>query len=86
MREFNLLIWLTQLGLSVAAPLTVCILGALWLRNRFELGPWVILVGIGLALYLAFDGFRTSIKAMERMQKPKDNKQENPPVSFNDHQ
>jgi len=46
MKEFNLLIWLAQLGISVAVPLTVCIWGAAWLRNRFALGPWVMLIGI----------------------------------------
>lgn len=86
MREFNLLIWLTQLGISVAAPLVLCTLGALWLRSRFGLGGWVLFVGIGLGIYLAVDGFRTSLKAMERMDKSTDKKSETPPVSFNDHQ
>lgn len=86
MKEFNLLIWLAQLGISVAVPLTVCIWGAAWLQNRFALGPWVMLIGIMLGLYLAYDAFRTSIKAMERMQKPKKDEQEPSPVSFNDHQ
>lgn len=86
MREFNLLVWLTQLGISVAAPLALCTLGALWLRNRFGLGVWVLFVGIGLGIYLAIDGLRTSLKAMERMAKSKDKNSETPPVSFNDHQ
>lgn len=86
MKEFNMLIWLTQLGISVAVPLTACIWIAAWLRSRFELGPWVLLLGIGLGLYLAYDGFRASVKAMERMQKPRKDEQEPPPISFNDHQ
>lgn len=86
MREFNLLVWLTQLGISVAAPLALCTLGTLWLRNRFGLGAWVLFVGIGLGIYLAIDGLRTSLKTMERMAKSKDKNSETPPVSFNDHQ
>lgn len=85
MREFNLLVWLTQLGISVAVPLTLCTLGAVWLQNRFGLGPWVLILGIGLGLYLAVDGFRTSLKIMERMAKDR-KKDDPPPVSFNDHQ
>lgn len=86
MHEFNLLVWLAQLGISVAAPLALCTFAALWLRNRFGLGVWVLFVGIGLGIYLAIDGLRTSLKAMERMDKSKDKNSETPPVSFNDHQ
>ena len=84
MKEFNMLVWLTQLGISIAAPLALCIMGAFWLRNRFGLGAWVLIVGILLGLYLAFDGFRTSMKAMEKMSAGS-KKKEQPPVSFNDH-
>ena len=86
MKEFNLLIWMTQLGISVAVPMALCTLGSVWLRNRFDLGPWVLFLGIGLGFYLAIDGFRTSLKAMDRMGKPDQKNREVPPVSFNDHQ
>ena len=33
MKDVNLLVWLTQLGLSVAIPLAVFLGGALWLHN-----------------------------------------------------
>ena len=36
-------------------------------------------------LYLAFDGFRTSMKAMEKMSSGS-KKKEPPPVSFNEHE
>ena len=85
MKEFNLLIWMTQLGISVAVPMALCTLGSVWLRNRFDLGPWVLFLGIGLGFYLAIDGFRTSLKAMDRMGKPDQKTREVPPVSFNDH-
>ncbi len=81
-----MLIWLTQLGFSVAAPLVLCTLGALWLRDRFCLGSWVIPAGIGVGLFLAVDGFRSSLKAMDRMGKSRHKDRDEPPVSFNDHQ
>lgn len=84
MKEFNMLVWLTQLGISIAAPMALCIMGAFWLRNRFGLGAWVLIAGILLGLYLAFDGFRVSMKAMEKMTRSKHEK-DPPPVSFNDH-
>ena len=86
MKEYNLLIWMTQLGISVAVPLALCTMGAVWLRNQFDLGPWVLLLGIGIGFYLAVDGFRTSLKAMDQMNKSGKKEKEIPPVSFNDHQ
>ena len=84
-KEFNMLVWLTQLGISTAVPLAMCTLGAVWLRSRFDLGPWILFVGIGLGFYLAVDGFRTSLKAMDRMHRTGNRDKEAPPLSFNDH-
>lgn len=84
MKDLSLLVWLTQLGLSVALPPAGFILLAVWLRNSQGWGDWVIWVGIGLGLLFAIDGLRTSLKAMERIsRKSKDDTP--PPVSFNDH-
>lgn len=84
MKHINLLVWLTQLGLSIAIPLGGFVLLALWLQSRFRLGAWVIAVGVILGLFGAADGLRTSLKAMELMAK--DKQEEPPPVSFNDHE
>lgn len=83
MKGLNLLVWLTQLGISVAVPPVVFILLGVWLRNRFHLGSWVVIAAVILGVVCAIDGLRTSLKAIERMTK--DKKQEQPPVSFNDH-
>lgn len=82
----KMLIWLTQLGLSVAAPLAVSTLLAVWLQQRFDLGAWVVLLGIGFGLYCAVDGFRASLKIMERLEKADRKKDDPAPLSFNDHQ
>ena len=84
MKNMNLLIWLTQLGVSVAAPLGGFIWLSIWLYKRFDLGVWVVLVGIFLGIICAVDGMRTSLKAMEKMIKDKNDQP--PPVSFNDHE
>ena len=83
MKKMNLLIWLTQLGLSVVLPLGGFILLALWLQKQFVWGDWVVIAGVVLGIICAVDGLRVSLKAMERMSK--DKKEEEPPVSFNDH-
>ncbi len=83
MKDLNLLVWLTQLGLSVVLPFVGFPLLAFWLRNCFSLGAWVIWVGLILGAITAIDGFRHSLKTLERMSRKKD--KENPPISFNDH-
>ena len=85
MKNLNMLVWLTQLGLSIAGPLAGFILLAAWLRQRFDLGVWVLILGIFLGISGAVDGFRVSMKAMEQMGKEKPGEQAPPPVSFNDH-
>ena len=84
MKELNLLVWLTQLGLSVAVPPILLIWLGIWLRNDCGWGNWVLWVCIVLGMIFAIDGLRTSLKAMERLSKSK--KDDVPPaVSFNDH-
>ncbi len=84
MKNMQLIVWLTQLGLSVALPPTGFILLAVWLQNRFAWGNWVIWAGIVLGVVGAIDGLRVSLKAMERMSR-EENK-DRPVVSFNDHE
>ena len=84
MKEFNLLIWMTQLGLSVAVPPVLMILLAKWLQNEFGWGRWVLWVGIAFGIALAIDGLRTSLKVMARLGRDK-KKDTPPPVSYNDH-
>lgn len=83
MKNLSLLVWLTQLGMSVALPLAGFVWLAVWLRQRFDLGVWVIVIGVAVGLICAADGLRSSLKAMERMSQ--DKKEKEPPVSFNDH-
>ena len=84
MKEMNMLIWLTQLGLSVALPLAGFILLAYWLMQRFGLGAWVMIAGCVIGMICAVDGLRNSLKLMERLDR-KNAKKSTPPVSFNDH-
>lgn len=85
MKNLSLLVWLTQLGLSVAVPLAGFTLLGVWLNHRFGWGTWVIIAGAVLGILFAIDGFRTSLKAMERLASS--GKKKDPPgISFNDHE
>ena len=83
MKNLNLLVWLTQLGLSVAFPLAGFVLLTVWIRQRYGLGSWVIFAGVAVGLICAVDGLRQSLKLLERLSK--EDKKEKPPISFNDH-
>ena len=83
MKNVNLLVWVTQLGLSTAVPLAGFVVLAVWLKNRYDLGVWVVLVGIGLGLFCAIDGFIRNLKVLNELSKDKEEK--DPPVSFGEH-
>ena len=78
-----MLVWLTQLGLSVAIPPAGFILLALWLRDSCHWGSWVIWAGAVLGLYGAVEGLRSSLKAMKIMSG--DKKKDPPSCGFNEH-
>lgn len=42
---------------------------AIWLCGKFQLGRWVVLIGILLGFILAVSGFRNTLKQMEYMEK-----------------
>lgn len=85
MKDVSLLVWLTQLGLSVAIPLGGFILLAVWLRERLGWGNWVIWVGLVLGLLTAISGFRSAMQTMAQTTKHNDKDAKDPPAAFNDH-
>ena len=84
-KDLKAIVWLTQLGLSVAMPLLIFVFGSVWLRNRFALGAWVVIVGVVFGIYGAVDGLRYSLKAMDAVTGGKKKDDTPPPVAFNDH-
>lgn len=56
----------TQFGLSLVLPPTLCFFGARWLMNRFGLGSWVLLI----ALLLALVGHRFGIRPVFPLHAP----------------
>ena len=84
MKNVNLLVWLTQFGLSVAVP-PVCLISlAAWLHNSCGWGQWVIWVGIALGIYCAVTGFISTLRSLQRLAE--DPKKEPPATAFNDHE
>lgn len=65
-KSAQLLVWMTQFGFSVAGPLVICIVAAVWLQRHFSLGGWVVLAGVALGVGGAVSGLRSSMQAMRR--------------------
>ena len=82
MKDAKLLVFLTQLGFSVAFPLGGFTLLGVWLYRAHNWGGWVIAVGVLLGLVGAVDGLRITLRSMKQMTKKKDDAA----VSFNDHE
>lgn len=72
--------WLTQLGLSIAMPLLLCIGAAVWLQKHFGWAEWVVLVGILVGLVSAGCSFYEFCRMMKRQTK---RRRDDEPHSFN---
>lgn len=81
-RVLNLLVWLTQLGLSVAGPPVLFILLGSWLHKSCGWGEWVTLVCIILGVLGSLGGLISSMKSLHRLAQQNEEK---PPPGFNDH-
>lgn len=83
MKELSLLVWLTQLGLSVAVPPVLLILLAIWLRDGCGWGSWVIWAAVVLSIYSAVTNLLHSLKALTGLTRDKRDKEQ--VVAFNEH-
>ena len=77
------IVWLTQLGISVAAPLIIFIVGSVWLKNHKGIGYWVVAAGVFLGIAGAVSGLWRSLNAMKREADKEDKK---PHRWYNDHE
>ena len=81
-RRARNLVWLTQLGVSLAAPPLLCLGGAWWLRQRFSLGLWVLVLG----LILGIGGMASAAAAFfRRARRQAEREDSRPPDTFNTH-
>ena len=84
MKLLNLLLWVTQFGLSILFPLCFFLLLAVWLKQKFALGMWIIVVFGILGLLITISTVRANLKAMVKAADEAAS-QTPPPMAFNDH-
>ena len=69
MKQWSLLIWLPQFGISVVFPLIGFIMLAVWLHEHWGWGAWVIWVGVLFGLFTAAVGVRDTRSEERRVGK-----------------
>ena len=83
MKNISLIVWITQLGLSVVLPPVIFIFLACWLHNSLGWGKWVLWIGIAMGVYGGIMGLVSSLRTISHLA-DSDKKEKRPP-SFNDH-
>lgn len=71
---FRNLAYLTQFGVSLAMPPLLCLWAAGWLREKFQLGNWIMLVGLLLGLGGAVSSFVGFMRHVQRQADKEDKK------------
>ena len=84
MKIINLLMWVTQFGLSIIFPTLLFLWLGIWLQNKFDLGTWILIlmgiVGVLTSVSTTRSCLRSMCKAAQELSDSKD-----PPIAFNDH-
>lgn len=60
------LVYFTQFGVTMIVPPVLCAWGAFWLKERFSLGNWMVILGILLGIAIAAVGVRDLMRMTER--------------------
>lgn len=84
MKILNLLMWVTQFGLSAIFPTLFFLWLGVWLQNKFSLGLWILVVFGILGILTSVSTVRSCLKSMLKAAAELSS-QDEPPVSFNDH-
>jgi len=84
MKFLSLIMWVTQFGLGILIPPCLLLMLAVWLRNRFGLGMWIVAVLGVLGLLVAFSTAKANLRALRRDAEAAASK-DPPPIAFNDH-
>ena len=84
MRSLRLLAWITQFGISVAAPPVLCALLGDYLQKRYALGDWVLWLLLLVGVLSGAAGLRQSLRSLRRIGAEDDG--EKPPRGYNGHE
>ena len=84
MKILNLLMWVTQFGLSCLFPLCFFLILAVWLQNKYGFGMWIIAICGILGLLVTISTVKANIRSLRKAAEEAAG-EKTPPVAFNDH-
>lgn len=64
---------ITQFGLNIVSPIIICLFAAIWLRDQFNLGSYVVLIAIILGVAAGVLNMFTFIKKVNTQMGGKNN-------------
>ncbi len=62
----------TQFGITVITPVLLCIIGAIWLRDKFNLGNWTVILGILIGIASSVLSMIKLLRQMSELAKEED--------------
>ncbi len=77
----KIIVLVSQGAFAIAVPIVLCVLGGKWLTHRFGAGRWLMALCVLL-------GVTAAIWSLWKLIAPfvKEDKQQDPPASFQEHQ
>lgn len=84
MKILNLLMWVTQFGVSVIFPTCFFLIVAVWLQNRFDLGVWIVIALGILGVMTSVSTAKACLKSLQKAAEEASGSKK-PPIAFNDH-
>ncbi len=66
-----------QLGINVVVSCMLIILSVSWLKNKFDLGDWIVYIGVVLAILTGFASFVSFFKMAMKDAKKSQEEYEN---------
>jgi len=84
MKLLNLLLWVGQFGFSILFPTLFFLLLAQYLRQRFQIGIWVVIVLGIVGVLTSITTARSCLRAMLKAAREASDRDDSP-TAFNDH-
>lgn len=84
MKILNLLMWVTQFGVSIVFPTLVFLGLGVWLQNKFGFGMWVLFLCGIVGILTSISTTKSCLRAMRKAAEELSNGEE-PPIAFNNH-
>lgn len=65
-KNMKALAWMTQFGLNMVTPIVLCIIVAAWLKNKFNIGDWIIIAAVVIGVGSSFVNMFSFIKTVKK--------------------